>query len=666
MLTVDSGSSLEFRKISRDAARQAFIEGLRPVPRVTVSEWADANRVLGTRSSAEPGAWRTERTPYLREIMDALSASSRVQRVVLMKGSQVGGTEVGNNWLGYIIDCNPGAIMLVMPSGPVLQRKSRQTLDALIDDTPALRAKVSARKGREPGNTTLMKVFPGGILALASAESPADLRSMAARYVFKDEIDGFPLDLPGEGDPAELADRAARTYRHQKKIFEVSTPTTEHQSRIAKAFQRTDRRYYEVPCPHCGKFQRIEWRRSDGRFGIAWDGRDDDDVGIDLEDLISDLEEGRRSAWMICEHCDERIEEHEKTKMLAAGEWVPEVPERGSIVRGYHLSALYSPFGMYSWTDVVAKFLKARGNPSLLKVWANQDLGEVWKEKGEAPAWELIYRRREKYPTGTVPVGGCVLTAGVDVQIDRIELEVVAWGPDWESWSVSYEVHLGDNSYPAGAVWAELDRLLLRTFPRADGGPDLKVAALAIDAGAFSQSVYRWVRKFGRTRRVHAIRGRVGIGSFLGMPKLIDLRVEGRRVTRGVRVWPVDSGVGKEDLYGRLAQDRPLEESDPFPPGYCHFPEYGQEWFKGLTSETLVRRRVKSGRIVHDWEVIPGRRNEPLDVRNYATAAATILGIDRWTRQDWDVARGLAPQSAPEPNRKQKPSRWRRRSRKRT
>ena len=237
---------------SRTAWRKAFHAGLSPDPTITVSEWADQHRILTSRSSKEAGRWRTSRTPYLREIMDCLSSSSPVIQVALMKGSQVGGTEVGNNWIGYVIDHCPGPMMVVMPTGDVQRRKSRQTLDPLIEDTPRLAEKVSARKSRDPGNTTLMKTFPGGMLVMASAQSAADLRSMPVRFLFKDEIDAYPQELEGEGDAVDLADRGTMTYKDSKKIFECSTPTSEHGSRIARKYQQSDRRRYHVPCPHCG------------------------------------------------------------------------------------------------------------------------------------------------------------------------------------------------------------------------------------------------------------------------------------------------------------------------------------------------------------------------------------------------------------------------------
>lgn len=642
---------------SRYAVRRAFIRGLTPDPRLTVSEWADANRKLGSRESAEPGPWRTSRTPYLREIMDCLSSTSPIEVLVFIKGSQIGGTEVGNNWIGYTVDHDPGPMMVVMPTEGTQRRQAKQRLEPMYRETPQLAEKISESETGRGGGSAMTKLFPGGILVLASAMSAADLRSMPVRKLFLDELDAFPDELEGEGDPDELAERGTRTFRN-RKVFKVSTPTTEHESKIARQFRLTDRRYYHVPCPHCGFMQRIEWPR------IQWDGHEDEK--IPREELILDLTEARREAWLICgnEECEQRIDEFHKTEMLAGGQWIPEIPERGDRVRGYHLSALYSPFGMYPWRLSVAKFLKAKGRPQALRVWVNQDLGETWKDKGEAPDWERLYQQRETYPTGIVPRGGYVLTAGVDVQGDRLEVEVVAWGPDLESWSVDYRVIPGE--VEGEEAWEDLDRLLLHEFDREDGHGGLRISSLCVDAGAYTQIVYGWARKFGRNRRVHCIRGRTGVGAFVGIPSLVDIQVAGRRIKKGIRSWPVDSGVGKEDLYALLRLKAPLEEEDGFPPGFCHFPQYGQEFFRNLCSEVLVRRRIKSGKIVVDWEVIPGRRNETLDVRVYARAAASILGIDRWTLQDWNQARGLGAPQETERKERKKGSRWRNRGHKRT
>lgn len=620
---------------SARAYREAFARALRPDPRITVSEWADQNRLLSSMSSGESGRWRTDRTPYLREIMDCLSSTSPVEDLWFCKGAQLGGTEAGNNWIGYVVDHCPGPMMLVMPKDAAGVRKSRQTLDTLFEVTPSLREKVTQKKSRDSGNTTRLKTFPGGMLALASAHSAADLRSMPVRFLFLDEVDGYPEELEGEGDPVELAERGTKNFAGRRKVFRVSTPTIEGRSRIMRGFLGTDRRYFHVPCPRCGALQRILWKQ------IRWPSTDDDLPA----NVASDVLEGKREVWLECQECRGKIEEWEKERMLPAGVWVPEDPSRGERVRGYHLSALYSPWGMYSWSRSVAKFLLAEGRRSALRVWVNQDLGETWREKGEAPDWRRLHERRERFKVGVVPRGAAIITAGVDVQHDRVEVEVVGWGADHESWSVEYLVFPGDAMGPE--VRAELDRLLTREWPREEvpgqeeQEPPCRLAALAIDSGYETHQVYSWVRRYGHTARVNATKGRVGTAVFVGLPSFVDVHLGGRKIQRGVRVWPVDVGVGKEELYGWLEQRPPVDSGTPFPPGYCHFPGYGPDYFKGLCSEILERRTLKSGRSVTEWTKIH-ERNEPLDCRILARAAAYLLGTERWSRQAWAAARAVA------------------------
>lgn len=648
------------------AYREAFLRGLRPEPRLTVSEWADQHRYLSTRSGPIPGPWRTSRTPYLREIMDALSVSSPVQEVVFCKGSQIGGTELGNNWLGSVIHQTPGSFMVVMPTEKVQKRKSRQSLDTLIRDTPVIRNLVHVAKSRDPGNTTLMKVFPGGILILASAESASDLRSSPVRFLFKDEIDAFPEELDGEGDPDELADRGTMGFGEKRKIYSVSTPTIEGRSRIMRRFLETDRRYYHVPCPRCGFFQRITWRPSQGtesQASIKWESHPDELPGA----VANSIKNRERAVWMECGACQGRIDEHEKETMLPGGRWVPEAPERSGVVRGYHLSALYSPYGMYSWADSAYRFLRAKGDPKRQRVWTNQDLGETWKETGEAPDWRRLWERRESYPLGIVPLGGRILTCGVDVQGDRIELEVKAWGPERRSWSIEYLVFPGGPEAPA--TWTYLDRLLARVWQFEDGGPPQHLAALGIDAGFAPQLVYAWVRRYGISARLFALRGRVGTMQVIGPPSYVDVDVGGRKIQRGASFRPVDTGMIKEELFGRLSLDPPTDPATPFPEGYCHFPSYGVEYFKGLASEQLIRRRLKSGREVHDWEKLPNvERNEPLDCYVYARAVLSALGADAWELEDWDAVRTIdlggpspsPPTAAGPAGGRERSTRWRR------
>lgn len=277
---------------------EAFRAGLRPDPLLTVSEWADRYRRLSGKSAAEPGPYRTSRTPYLREIMDALSPSCPVERVVVMKGAQLGFSEAGNNWAGYVIHKSPGPMMVVQPTVELAKRNSKQRIDPLIEESEALRELVKPARSRDSGNTVLSKEFPGGVLVMTGANSAVGLRSMAVRYLFLDEVDAYPGDVDGEGDPIHLAYARTRTFS-RRKVLMVSTPLVTGWSRIEAAFAESDQRRYWVPCPYCGEFQVLKFER------LRWPKG-----------------EPQRAAYY-CIACEEAIYNHHKAAMLARGEWRP-------------------------------------------------------------------------------------------------------------------------------------------------------------------------------------------------------------------------------------------------------------------------------------------------------------------------------------------------------
>ena len=627
--------------------RVAFREGLRPGVKLSVSEWADRHRILSSKSSAEQGPWRTSRTPYLREIMDALADEHPARAVTFKKGAQVGGTEAGNNWIGYSIDHQPAPMMMVQPSLDLAKRMSKQRLEPLIEDSPRLAAKVAPRRSRESGSTLLQKDFPNGTLVLTGANSSAGLRSMPVRKLFMDEVDAYPGDVEGEGDPMKLAQARTRTFKSRKKIFTVSTPTIQGRSRIELEYGRSDQSYYHVPCPECGLKQKLKWK------GIHWEKR------ATPEETVDAIELGEARVWYVCEECEAEIPEHKKTAMLAGGVWIATKPERSTIHRGFHLSALYSPVGWYSWTEAVCEYIQALDRPDELRVWVNTTLGEEWNQKGEAPEWEILYQRRESYGVGSPPDGVLFLTAGVDVQKDRLELEVVGWGKGKESWSVDYVVLQGEPEGPE--VWEQLRQQLGRTFLLPNGA-ELQIRTMAIDSGYSTQNVYRFVRT-QPSSRVLAVKGRDNSHLLVGIPKPADVTVRGRKLKRGLRIWPIDVGVAKEELFGWLNLKQPNHPGrDGYPPGWCHFPQYGEEFFKMLTAEQIVSRIVRGYRR-YLWEKTR-ERNEALDCRVYARAAASVLGMDRWGEADWrrlqeglgSVSPSRPTQSKATPRRKR--SRW--------
>ena len=541
--------------------------------------------------------------------MDCLGVADKCREVVFVKCAQIGGTELGNNWLGWIIDHNPAPIMVVWPSLDVARRNSKLRIDPLIDESPCLRTKVGDKRAADGSNTVMQKDFIGGTMVITGANSAKGLRSMPARYLFLDEVDAFPLDIDGEGDPIELARARSRTFA-KRKAFLNSTPTIDGESKIWERWEKSDMAYCYVPCPICKEKQRLVFKN------LKWDKDNTKDV------------------WYRCEHCKGEIRNWQKTKMLKEYEWRKENPE--SEIRGFHMNGLYSPVGWLSWEDIVDLWLEAQDDQTKLKTFINTVLAECWKEPSENPGWNRLYERRELYDRNVVPKEAVFLTAGVDIQANRIEVEIVAWGPDKVSWSIDYRILMGDIKAEDTDVWDELDKLLNETWPsETDPNVRIPLKIAAIDTGFETQTVYNFCRKYSQTR-VCAVKGHDGLNLSIGIPRAVDVTIAGKTIKRGLRLWPVGVSILKAELYRWLAQDKAEDQKAP-KAGYCFFPQYGAEYFRSLTAEAL-RYRVVRGFRKAEWVKIRDR-NEALDCRVYARAAAAIAGIDRFQPRDWQRLR---------------------------
>lgn len=605
---------------SADQCFQAFWRGLMPDPMLTVSEWADERRVLSPKASSEHGQWRTSRTPYLRKAMNDLSATSSVQEVVLVFGAQMGKSEMLNNWMGYVMDIQPGPSLFVQPTIDLAKRYSRMRIAPMIEATPSLQEKVAPARERDSGNTMLMKEFTGGFLILGGANAASGLASMPIRFLGGDEIDRWPADVDEEGSPLAIVTARTRTFGVRKKMAWTSTPTIAGRSQIWAKWEESNQQRLLLPCPHCGHRQVISWDR------IRYDEKD--------PGLPNTL---RTPPVLICEECGVGIEEDTKAwwydpDVFDDDWWEPAFPERA--MQGYHCSALYSPLGWFSWTDAAVGYEKAKDNPAELKPWTNTVLAECWNDDGEAPDWEALYNRREGYELGTVPEQVVFITCGVDVQKDRLELEVVGWGPGLESWSLDYQVLAGDTAEPD--VWRELTKFVRSEFGRGDG-QRLPIRMTAIDSGFRTEEVKRWVRKQAGNR-VIAVKGVEGQVSVIGTPSRVEVMRNGKALKGGVKIWPVGTSTAKGELYGWLRRRLPEEEGEPLPHGWCHFPMYGEEYFRQLTAERLTNTIDRRGYTRFEW-VKTRPRNEALDCRIYARAAAALVGADRWSDDRWDEER---------------------------
>jgi phage terminase large subunit GpA-like protein len=607
--------------------RRAWLAGLAPDPALTVSEWADRHRLLSSRAASEAGPYRTARTPYMRGIMDALSPRSPVRKVVFMKAAQVGATEAGNNWIGFCMHRAPGPFLAVQPTVDLAKRLSQQRIDPLIEESPDLRAVVMPSRSRDSGNTILAKRFPGGQLILTGANSAVGLRSMPARWVFLDEVDAYPGDIDGEGDPVALAEARTNSFGHRAKVFMASTPTIRGLSRIEREWGLSDQQRYHVPCPHCGALQWLQFER------LRWSwGRPE-------------------SVAYTCEHCDEPIAERHKTAMMDetnGAAWRATAPPdviamaRAAGISGFHISGLYSPLGWLSWEDIARDWEAAQGNDAALKSMKMTVFGETWQERGEAPDWQRLYERREDSALGAVPEGALVLTAGADVQRDRIEVDVWGWGRGLRSWLVDHIVLEGDVARPD--VWEELTALLGFTWPHASGAR-MALARLAIDTGdgMTTDAVYGWVRQAG-SGQVIAIKGVAGFDRSMPVdgPTYVETTEGGRKLRRGVKLWKVAGAVFKSETYRFLRLTAPTDEEidagADWPAGYVHIPRGGVtgEWLKQLTAEQLMTTKTRAGFQRLEWKQMRDR-NEALDCRVYARAAAWLMGIDRWDDARWDA-----------------------------
>jgi phage terminase large subunit GpA-like protein len=568
-----------------------FCQGLKPDPDFTISEWADAHRILTSVSSSEPGPWRTDRTPYLKEIMDCLSPSNPAEKVIFMKGAQIGGTECGNNWMGFVIHHAPGPMLVVNPTVETAKRTSKMRIDPAIENCPALKEKVSDPRSRDSGNTMLMKEFPGGVLILTGANSAVGLRSMPIRYLFLDEIDGYPDDANAEGDPVNLAIQRTATFSN-KKIFMISTPTIKHYSRIETAFLEGDQRYYFVPCPDCSEFQILKWKN------IKWPKGEPE------------------KAYYVCKKCGSHWQDHQKAEILKYGKWIATASSCDKKTVSFHLSSLYSPHGWVSFGDIAKEFAQVHKDPPRLQVWTNTKLAETWEDmSGEAiDPTGLLKRRTEfgKYLSKDV----AIITAGVDVQDNRLELEIVGWGKDEESWSLEYQIIYGDPSTPD--LWNDLDTILNHTFIHQRDLGNFPITAVAVDSGGhYTDHVinYCFERKH---KRIFAIKGS-SAGS--GVPIWPVRASQSKRLKKPVYVIGVNDA--KETLMQRLRIEKPGA-------GYWHFPiERDAEWFNQITSEVIKTKYVK-GRPIRTWQPRKeGIATEGLDCRVYAFAALRGL-VRNW------------------------------------
>ncbi len=554
-----------------------------PPPDMKISDWADEFRELPPEASCEPGHWSTDRAPYQREMMNAICPPS-AERIVMMTAAQVGKSEILLNTIGYYIHKEPSPILMMQPTLEMGESFSKDRIATMLRDCTCLHGKVKDPRARDSGNTLLHKTFPGGHITIAGANSPASLASRPIRVLLCDEVDRYPVSAGTEGDPLSLAMKRTQNFWNRKIII-VSTPTHQGISRIEKEYLNSTREEWTLPCPKCGGYNALDWERI--------------------------IFEGKTEPVMRCEHCGYEGNGYDWKSQSHKGKWL-----RGneSHVRGFHVNALASPW--VSWPEIVRQYDEAyRNGVDMLKVWRNTVLGLPYEETAGTIEIDSMNDHEETYGA-ELPDEVLLLTAGIDTQDNRLEVEILGHGLNNETWGIEYKILYGD---PGDKVlWEKLDEYLSREWHYADG-ESLKVSCACIDsAGHFTDEVYSFCKDKAR-RNIFPIIGR---GKF-GLPSVSRPTMHKRG-----QVYLFKLGVNtiKGELFTRLNASR--GES-----GYCHFPAeknrgYDRVYYAGLLSERMIMRR-KGGQEYITWEVRDKKiRNEPLDCRVYALGAYKILNPD--------------------------------------
>lgn len=595
--------------------REAYFRGLRPDPSLWVDQWADEYmRIPRDAGAAEPGQYRTSRTPYAREPMRCLSPAHPCKRVVTMVASQLMKTQIALNWIGGLIHMVPSNILTLLPSLSLAKRVSSR-IGKTISATPVLRDRVAANRSRGPRNTMDTKEFEGGSLYITTAGSAANLAELSARYIYGDEIDRWDVDVGEEGDPIELAETRGSTFGRNAKFYFSSSPTIKGASRIADLFESSDQRYYYVPCPHCGHMQILEWENLlySADFSV-----------VHYKCAASGLD------------CDVLIEEHYKGQMLAQGEWRSHAPGDGETI-GFHLNALYSPLGWTDWRSLAKQFEKAkkaqnRGDLEPMQVFYNTRLAKVWDSAQEQTKAEVLKERarRETYGLGSMPQRVLMLTASVDVQANRLELMVMGWGVGMERWVIDFQVIWGD---PADdRTWSVLDDKLKVRYPH-PCGVGLGILATAVDSGGHhTDEVYQFCR-LRRWRNIFAIKGasKPGKPVIAQRPSMVDVTWKGQTERNGAELWFVGTDTAKDWIYNRY----PFEDG----PGALHFAnDLPDDFFDQCVAERKVARYVKGYKRI-EWVKGKAERNEALDLMVYNLAMAHYLGLNRYKEHDWERVR---------------------------
>lgn len=586
-------------------------KSLRPLPNLTVSDWADQYRMLSSESSAEPGRWRTDRAPYQRAIMDAFTDLD-VRRVVVMSCSQIGKSDIMNNVIGRFAHLAPAPILMIQPTVDMAQDYSKSRIAPMIRDTKVLRDIFQDVKSRESGNTILSKLFPGGRLIMGGANSPAGLASRPIKILLADEVDRFPDSAGTEGDPVDLAAKRMTTF-WDRTMGLFSTPTNAGESRIEVEYTEGTQEEWQHQCPNCGEYHLLTHMSMVMDTETVKDGRKKEHIHV------------KSVSWR-CPDCGFTFSENEMRRQPQ--KYVAKNPTAiKNHVRSFFVNCWASPW--ISWTDVMQEWVDAKGDPEREKVVVNTRFGEPYERARSYDNVDKLLARREPY-NAELPDGVLILTAAVDVQDNRLEYEIVGWGEDEECWGIKKGIILG--APDTAAVWRQLDEQLDREYHFADG-TGLLVARTFIDSGGhYTSEVYNY-SLMHLARQRFAVRG----SSTMGVPIIHKYSKAQAYHGRTIPLVLIGTDSGKQYIMDRLAIDVPG-------PRYFHFPldkpeqdavnevlwnrGYDEIYFQGLTAEEKQPQK-KNGRIVYRWvNIAKDHRNEPLDLRVYNLACLASISPD--------------------------------------
>ncbi|MER3009189.1 phage terminase large subunit family protein [Serratia nematodiphila] len=570
---------------------------VRPPEPLSLSEWANKYAVLSKETSAQTGRFRS--FAYQDGMMDAITDPA-VTQVSVMKSARVGYTKILDHVVGYYLAHDPSPILIVQPRVEDAEDYSKTEIAPMLRDTPVLAEICGDPKAKDSNQTILKKTFANGAnLTLVGANSPGGFRRITCRIILFDEVDGYPSGGAGvEGDQIALGIKRSETFWN-RKIALGSTPTVKGTSRIEKAYEESDQRRYYVPCPHCGEFQVLEWGGPETPYGIKWD-KDENGEGIP------------ESAYYVCRHNGCVIQHNEKSGMVKRGEWRATKPFKGHA--GFHIWAGYSLFPNAAWKYLVAEWLRVKNDPLMRQTFINLVLGEPYEDRGEKALSEKRLLERCEVYAAEVPDGVAVLTAGIDTQDGRFEIEVTGWGRNEESWSIAFDVIEGD--LETNEPWQRLDAYLKQVWRRADGRGFTIMAACMDSGGHHTQKVYEFAKeRLGR--RIWAIKGESARGG-----KRSPVWPTKKPTSKSKASFkPIIIGVNaaKDTIRGRLHIDPPA----PGEPAasYMHFPaDRDLNYFSQLLAERSVLK-VSGGQRYRVWEQLPGRANEALDCRVYSYSA---------------------------------------------